>query len=472
MSNQTLNLDGQLIESNLLESDLSSDLTPNRETNTIDDRLSPELETSELDIKSTESISKESTKDANLFDDSEIATSSLYSTSDRPPTNKSATLLATTDVSAQTAEEAPPSNLITVGNPQGTEFTFNFADGTSQKVIDATLEAAEVWSSVLKDDVNIKIDFEFGDIGQNIGDLEPIGGTISNSIELPYSLVKEALAADVTSLDDRTAIANIPQDSVDLLTNNTSENNGSDTPYLDNNNSQNNSHIRINTANAKALGIGLEELAVIQGITVEEVATQLETDANLADAEIVISNKQNWDFDRSNGIDSDSADFVGTMVHEIGHALGFSTGTAELDFIATNTLGEIINASGSEEAKQLIIDLGLDGLANSVKIDQFISENEYTLKTLDLFRFSPESLEQDAVDFTTGNIENKYFSIDGGKTVIAPLSTGVYTGDGKQLQHWKDDLGIGLLDPTIEAGVNNLSDNDLQAFDVIGWDVA
>ena len=112
-------------------------------------------------------------------------------------------------------------------------------------------------------------------------------------------------------------------------------------------------------------------------------------------------------------------------------------------------------------------------MASGINLDQFISENEYALSPLDLFRYSPESLEQGAVDFTTGNIENKYFSIDGGETVIAPLSTGENTGDGRQLSHWEDNLGIGIMDPTFAPGeLGEISDTDLLAFDVIGWDIA
>ena len=45
-------------------------------------------------------------------------------------------------------------------------------------------------------------------------------------------------------------------------------------------------------------------------------------------------------------------------------------------------------------------------------------------------------------------------------------------GDGRQASHWKDGLGIGLLDPTAAQGeFLQVTANDVQALDVIGWNV-
>jgi hypothetical protein len=47
-------------------------------------------------------------------------------------------------------------------------------------------------------------------------------------------------------------------------------------------------------------------------------------------------------------------------------------------------------------------------------------------------------------------------------------------GDGRQASHWKDDLGLGIMDPTanLAGQVNTVSALDLRAFDVMGWDLA
>jgi hypothetical protein len=57
------------------------------------------------------------------------------------------------------------------------------------------------------------------------------------------------------------------------------------------------------------------------------------------------------------------------------------------------------------------------------------------------------------------------------------MSTGSFTGDGRQASHWKDNgiTGelIGIMDPTLAYGsVVPISEADLRAFDLIGWEIA
>ena len=57
--------------------------------------------------------------------------------------------------------------------------------------------------------------------------------------------------------------------------------------------------------------------------------------------------------------------------------------------------------------------------------------------------------------------------------MLAQFSTGQVHGDGNQASHWKDNLGIGIMDPTVASGVLlSISALDTEAFDVIGWDLA
>ena len=53
-------------------------------------------------------------------------------------------------------------------------------------------------------------------------------------------------------------------------------------------------------------------------------------------------------------------------------------------------------------------------------------------------------------------------------------STGTNFGGGRQASHWKDNLGIGIMDPTSAAArsMNLVTGNELQALDVIGWNVS
>jgi hypothetical protein len=55
------------------------------------------------------------------------------------------------------------------------------------------------------------------------------------------------------------------------------------------------------------------------------------------------------------------------------------------------------------------------------------------------------------------------------------MSTGQFTGDGRQASHWKDDsligLLIGVMDPTLGSGVSeSITSADVRALDLIGWD--
>lgn len=158
------------------------------------------------------------------------------------------------------------------------------------------------------------------------------------------------------------------------------------------------------------------------------------------DAEIVFSNAYAFDFDPSDGISAGSYDFIGTAIHEIGHALGFTSGVDTFD-TATGPVERIDDAT---------IAYGMD-----------------------LFRYSaPGQLDW---RFNTPS----YFSIDGGATAFggtAHYSTGEYYGDGWQASHWKivgNCTGFtGMMNPYSCDGVNDVvTAADLAVFDAIGWNL-
>jgi len=274
--------------------------------------------------------------------------------------------------------------------------------------------AAGIWSSLFTDNVTIRLDVGFRALGSGI-----LGQTGSSRVDLSYSSVRSALASGATSAEDASSVASLPTGSTVSFRSNERGNcttgvncrpiaSGSRT--LDNDNTRDNNFLAVNTTTGKALG--------------------LRSDNGTRDASVTFSTAFSWDFDSSNGISSSFYDFVGIAAHEIGHALGFVSG---VDLVDAN-----IGATG------------LDSIAWG--------------SVLDLFRYKGTNR-----DWTVGG--TACTSVDAGASCVANMSTGVSSGDGRQASHWKDNLGIGIMDPTASRGeFLQVSEEDLIGFDIMGWD--
>lgn len=292
------------------------------------------------------------------------------------------------------------------------QLTFNFtaASGTPQQVIDGFVQAGDLWSDSFDDPVAVDLDINFSSQGQILGITTP---TLGNE---PYAAFTSALLGDATSAADFSAVGSLQGgSSYDVWINRTFENGGSATPYLDNNNSENNQNILYTSANARAVGISTP------GVT--------------SDAVIGISSDVSWDFDPSDGITAGSYDFVGVAAHEIGHALGFYS------------------------------------RVDSIDLTPGLTEDVYWSTPIDLFRYSNDSLAEGVgVNDMTANANAKFFSIDGGQTIAGNFSTGALFGDGFGASHW--EVGeVGLMIPGIQPGqLLEFSALDHTIFDVTGWD--
>lgn len=305
-------------------------------------------------------------------------------------------------------------------NASALSFNFTFTPTSTAQDIAGFTAAGAFWSSQFTDSVTINMNVGTAALATNI--LAEAGSTDGT---LSFSNFRSFLNADKTSSTDNAAVSSLATgSSFGMLLNRTSNNpngSGSATSYLDNDGDANNSTIRLSTANAKALGFTF--------------------DAAMSDASITFANSFSWDYDRSNGITSGSYDFVGIATHEIGHALGFVSGVDILD-------------------------------GNSPPNGGPFADNAFTyVAPLDLFRYSAASTTAGVIDWTASTT-TKYFSLDKGATSIASFSTGVTFGDGRQASHWKDSLGLGIMDPTAATGeLLAISSQDLIAFDAIGWNL-
>lgn len=303
------------------------------------------------------------------------------------------------------------------------DFQFQPAPGTAQEAIDGFEAAGQLWSAIYTDDITVNIDIAFTQLSPGV-----LGSTGSERVTVDYQDFVNALTADGTSDADDAATAGLQAaPAFDLVINRTSNSphgGGSATTFLDDDGDANNTTVRLARANAKALGL---VPAADPGL----------------DASITFSDEFNWDFDPDDGILPNHFNFIHVAAHEIGHMLGFTSGVDILD-------------------------------GNSPPAGGPFPDHAFTWVTpADLFRFSADSIQNGAgvIDWSA-DTRLKYFSIDGGTTDEGEFSTGRRFGDGQQASHWRDNLGLGIMDPTVAPGeTSEITALDTRLFDVVGWDL-
>ena len=293
--------------------------------------------------------------------------------------------------------------------------------------------AAMIWSTYLTDDVTINLHIAgSNNLGENG---QAVGGAVPILHEQNYAIYQEYAAADATSEHDESALNSLQEgNTVDFLINN---------QVVDGN-----TDILLTSAQAKALG--MDEAIVLNngnGNSHGNANGPSSTwdrdlvDPNALDGYIIVNNSFDWNYDytRSGEAPEGTLDFMSMALHEIGHQLGFISsldGPLEL-----NTLH-----SGETEAEGFTV--------------------------LDLFRHSVDSTgvenpDGSVTDLTLG--QNSYFSIDGGQTNLGDFADGI----DYQASHWnRMQVALGVMDPTLAYQERlRLNYVDLQALDVLGWDV-
>ena len=309
-------------------------------------------------------------------------------------------------------------------------FNVSNQGSASAQMMAGTAQACAMWSQRLVDPITIN--FRINAIVLAPGQL---GGTTSFYDPYPYTIARSALVDSRFSLDDLSSASHLlsgPMHS--MLINRTGNNPAgvvSASAYFDNGQggpgqagAENNSIVRMTSANAKAVGL-------------------YPANSPGLDATINFSSQTNYDFDPSDGISSGKVDFVGIALHEMGHMLGFLSG---VDTLARNATAPGLNDNAMPY-----------------------------VTTSDLFRFSSRSIGPGGGvgvhDWTADNTA-KYFSVDGGTTPAGALSNGTLFGDGYEAHHWKNGLGLGIMNPTVASGqLLSISNNDLRLLDAIGYDL-
>jgi hypothetical protein len=306
------------------------------------------------------------------------------------------------------------------GSAQALTINFTYDPALDPRALAGFQAAANNWQNLLTDNVQVNLNIGFSQLAAGV-----LGSTGSTRVGTTYSNFRLAMQLDAKSGTDKMAVAGLPKGSCFSALMNGTNNNpngaGSTATFLDNDCDLNNSSIYMTLANARALGIYSAK------------NTQ-------SDGAVSFSSSFAWDFNPNDGITAGAFDFIGVATHEIGHALGFVSGVDYLD--------QLYNDPRYSDASYNVV------------------------APTDMFRCSPESKAAGADIDWAADTREKFFSLDNCNTTLATFSNGRNIGDGQQASHWKDNRGIGILDPTAARGeLLAISKMDLMMFDAIGWDV-
>jgi hypothetical protein len=284
--------------------------------------------------------------------------------------------------------------------------------GTSQleanpEAKQAFINAAAKWESLISTQITVTIDVDYGTtfFGEPYSSDNTLGATSSGGFRVPYGQVRSRLVSRATAgSEEATLVNNLPATSLPTDIGNVPD-------------------VFLPSSVFSALGFT--------------------TSQTLPVPRIGFNSKFTFDFNPNDGVVG--TDFDSVAVHEIGHALGFTSqvGSRELD-----------------------------------------STRPLMASVWDFYRFRPGTA-------TAGTFSSAQRILSSGTSLTDPhvhfsggaeiqLATGKPDGTGgdeDQASHWKDDSTgipfIGIMDPSIRRGRHEeITANDLKAIDFFGYSLA
>jgi Calx-beta domain-containing protein len=279
---------------------------------------------------------------------------------------------------------------------------------------DAFIVAANRWEALISTPITVVIDADFGTtfFGMPFPDPDVLGLTITADRFAQLAAVRQQLISNAPGPEGSQLYNALPT-----------------TVPVELNGSAIASRVQMTKTTSRALGL-TPDITNPDPLTIGQ-----------GDAGIGFNSAHSFDFTPDNGISAGALDFDAVVVHEIGHALGF---TSESGVGAPSPLSP-----------------------------------------WDLFRFRPGTASlgtmATAPRVMTSGGSQVFFNnrTNTFQTMELALSTGGPSGqggDGEQSSHWKDDVGgnpfIGIMDPTLPSGQREmLTQNDIDALDTFGYKI-
>ncbi|NEP15866.1 MAG: hypothetical protein F6J97_03065 [Leptolyngbya sp. SIO4C1] len=321
-----------------------------------------------------------------------------------------------------------PAALLAALPAQAVSFRFVYGPNTPLEQMIGFEIAGNIWSSYLKNEVTLNI---YVETTSTLPD-GVVGGALPGiEAEYNYKDLVNAFQDSVASQADASAYGSLPIKNFAFEFRSNSKN-----ALI-----KKVKKINFTRANAKALGI------IESGRNKND---KKDKKVEKLDGVILMSDLSNmslsWNYALTGSLSARQLDFGAVALHELGHTLGFISGVDDPGFISM-----VIEQQAKRKA---------------------IKGDKMKFSTiLDLFRYSPSSAANGIPDLTFSR-EEKYFSVDGGKTNLGAFSLGAELEDF-QASHWRDQSDtLGMMAPLLRPGQREQITNlDLIAFDVLGWTV-